>query len=386
MTPTRLRRLLRDREDARELADLDPPELAVALEVLAEADPSDRALERLTLEAQAWADLEDTALRGTGLRLGRVVRWDDWTVTCEAVDVVSGHDVLARVLRPHARTPAHRRRLSRTARALAAALPGPYEERSGADPAVCAPLPGGPLVEGAPPDVAVGLRAALRIAADLEARERAGLGTVDPDENELRQAPEGARLVCLQLSADPVRLDDLVGRLFHVLPDGPLDAVLDGAVELPPASMAELAPALLGALAQELASARHGVVTRWKSRRHAHDLARLRALVDRLSGFPPPAGRGAVGVDMEGRTTVLVGDGRTLSWGPVDGPSLAIVSEQGLHPRTARRLLRARSDAPPSARLNALVDGDIAYAEHACRWVAAALSLRTVRLLLAVPT
>jgi len=386
MTPTRLRRLLLDRDDTRELSELDPPELAVSLEVLAEASPADRVLEALTQAAQTWADLDAQALRGTGLRLADVVRWDDWTVTCEAVDVQTGADVLARVLRPHARTPTHRRRLARVGRALTLLLDASVDTRDGSDPALCLRLPGGPLLEGPAPSLAVGLRSALRILADLERREQAGLGTIDPDDRELRQAPEGARLCCLHLEGDPARLDELVHRLLSVLPDGPVETVLDGAIDLPPGSVDELARPLLAALAQDLADRRHQVVQRWRARRQAHDRARLRVLVERLAAWAPPAGRGAVGVDMEGRTTVLVGDGHTLSWGPPEGPTLAVVSDKGLHPRTARRLLRARSAAPPSARLNDLVQGELAYTEHACRWVAAALALRTVRLLLEVPT
>lgn len=386
MTPTRLRQRLLDRNDTRELAPLDAPELAVALEVMAEATPGDRELEHLTVHAQAWADLGDAPLAGSGLRLGALVRWDGWSVTCEAVDTQTGQDVLARVLRPRARTPAHRRRLAREGRVLATLPSLGVELRPGVDPALTTPLTGGPLLAGPPPPPDLGLRSAVRIVADLSERTRLGLGLVDPDDAELRLASDGARLLCLQVDPDPTDLGDLVRRLEFILPDGPIESVLDGAIELPPRTADELAGALFAALAVDLASRRHGVVHRWRERRGAHDRARLRSLTERLSAFAPPVGRGAVGVDMEGRTTVVHGDGRTLSWGPVEGPALAIVSEQGLHPRTARRLLRARSAAPPSARLNGLVDGDEAFTEQACRWVSAALALRTVRMLLDVPT
>lgn len=384
MTPTRLHRLLGARPDTAGLCDLDPPELAVALEHAVEADPSDRELERLTTAAWTWVELSDVGpAEAEGLRLGTVVRWDGWSATYEAVDSLSGEEVLARVLRAHARTPAHRRRLARDGRVLVDRLGVPVHTRPGA---LVVPTGGGPLVEGPPPRDDLGLRAVCRVIADLVAREEAGWGALEPDARELRLAEHGARVLCLHVDVETGDLGEVVHRLALVLPEGPVEAALDGARELPPARPSELADVVLAGLAQDLAGRRHDAVRRWRSRRKSHDKARLRALTERLARWRPPAGRGAVGVDLEGRPTVLEGDGHTLAWGPLEGPTLSVVSEQGLHPRTARRLLRARSAAPPSERINRMVDGDAAYTERACRWVAAALSLRTVRLLLEVPT
>lgn len=384
MTPTRLRCALAARPQTHDLARLDAPELAIALEALAETTPGDRALAALTAAAQTWTSLQDDR-EGTGLRLGRVVRWDDWTLTCEATDAESGVDVLARVLRPHARTPVHRRRLAREGRVLRSRLDLDVQHRAGAHPALLVPLDGGPALEGPPADPTWRLRFVLRVLADLEAREVAGLGPVDPDDAELRLTRTGAAVCCLQVDGDDLDLRDLIARLRPWVPDGPLLPVFEGVQALGAGSVAEVADLTMRALASELARLRHEAVGRWRDRRQAHERARLRSLAERLSAFPPPAGRGVVGVDMEGRPTVLIGDGTRLSWGPENGPTLAIVSERGLHPRTARRLLRARSDAPPSLRLNREADADPHYTERACRWVAAALSLRTIRMLLEVP-
>lgn len=383
MTPTRLRRALGRRLDTAQLDQLDPPELAMALEGMAESAPADRALAELTAQAQTWADPGD--LKATGLRLERLVRWDGWTATYEANETVTGRTVIARVLRAHARTPVHRRRLLREGRALRERLDMPVRHIEGVHPSLVIDVAGGPALSGARPGEARQLRFVLGVLSHLEDREASGLGPVDPDDLEIRMTEHGASVVCLQADPDPLDLGDLAARLEAWVPEGALSPVFQGATILPPGSVAELADRIVQALATELAHRRHEAVHRWKARRHAHERARLRALVSRLSSFGPPRGRGVVGVDLEGRPTLLIGTEGRLSWGPTDGPTLAIVSDNGLHPRTARRLLRARAEAPPSARLNEASGADPAFTEHACRWVAASLSLRTLRLLLEVP-
>jgi len=205
--------------------------------------------------------------------------------------------------------------------------------------------------------------------------------------HELRACTTGARVQCLTVD-DGTRLDlgELAADLLRSWPHAdPLKSVLIGASELPAGSAAELVDLLRAALAEDLARARHELVRtahdrRWKTRR-----MRLHALVHRLARYAPPAGRGAVGVDLEGRAIVLQGDGRTLRWGPIDGPKVEVLSRAGLHPTAARRLLRTRAAAAPSARLQGLVHGDEQFSERACRWIAAALTLRTVQMLLDVP-
>lgn len=384
MTPSRMRRLLLARHDTRTLVGLAPGTLAKALEALADRSPGDRELDELTAQAQAWASLEGR-LRGSGLRIEAVVRWDHWTASVEAVHLESGATVLARLLRAEARGSENRRRLARHARVLtdidglgAALVAGDH-------PAIVAPLPGGPLLEGPPPTESLAVRAAVRVLGDLAAREAAGLGRLDPDHRELRLSDNGAQVVSLHVGDEPPAVRALAEVLAEALPSDPLRRALAGAATLPPASVADLQRTITAGLAEHLAEERHRIVRRWRDRKHERDRARLRRAIERLARFPPPIGTGAVGVDLDGRTTSVRGDGQTLTWGPHGGPQLAIVSEQGLHPQTARRLLRARSAAPPNTRLDRDVDGDEGFADRACRWVAAAVSLRTVQKLLAVP-
>lgn len=393
MTPTALRRQLRLRADTRPLARADDPDrLHRSLEMLAERNPMDRDLADLVAAAHEWATVREGLLPVTaGLRLGPVLRWDRSSVTVAATEVDTGASVVARLLRATHRDPAWRRALVRDATALAAISGLGAALHEGDQLAIVARVDGGPLVdeaERAPPEA---LRSVVRILADLAAREAAGLAAVDPDDGELRLATDGARLVCLAADGDEdPHLGALAERLRAVLdgadevPDG-LIAVLTGAARFPPATASDLAEMVTAALGDALAAHRHRLAAQWYDRRHRLSAARLRAMVGRLAAFGPPVGSGAVGVDLDGNPTLIRGDGSTLTWGPADGPQLAILSEQGLHPRTARRMLRARAAAPHNDRLDAMVSGEPGYAEAACRWVAAALHLRTLSKLLEVP-
>jgi len=354
------------------------------VEALVDRRVRDHELDTLVADAQAWASLEGR-LRATGHRIESVVRWDEWTATVEAVAPGSGVTVLARVLRPEHRGSESRRRLARHARALQADPELQAHFHDGDHPAIVAPLPGGPLLDGPIPSESLCLRATVRVLGDLIRREARGLGSLDPDRRELRLSTDGARVVSLHLGPEAVHMRSLAEDLAEALPAEPLRVALQGASELPPANAQDLSSVVLAGLAQSLANHRHTLVQRWKARRHDQDKARLRAAISRLERYPPPAGHAAVGVDMDGQTTTVRGDGRTLTWGPRTGPQLAILSEQGLHPRTARRMLRARASAPSNPRLDQEVGGDPAYAERAGRWVAGALALRTLHKLLAIP-
>ena len=393
MTPTALRRQLRARPDTRSLATVtDPDSLHRSLELLAERNPLDRELAELVAFAHEWATVRHGLLPVTaGLRLGPVLRWGRSTVTVEATEVDTGATVVARLLRATHRDPAWGRALARDAAALAA-VPGLGATlRDQEHLAIVAPVDGGPLLdvgERAPSDA---VRAAVRIVADLAAREAAGLQAPDPDDDELRLSNDGAQLLCLDPNGDPdVRMGDLAERLLQLLDGAPgvpegLRTALAGAARFAPASAAELAELVTAALGDELAAHRHALSAKWHDRRHRLSAARLRAMVERLAAYGPPSGVGAVGVDLDGKPTLVRGDGTTLTWGPAEGPQLAILSAQGLHPRTARRMLRARAAAPHNDRLDALVSGEPGFSEAACRWVAAALQLRTLVKLLEVP-
>lgn len=374
----------------------EPARLLTALERLADDAPRDRAVADALLAVHALA----TALDGVppvvaGVRRETIVRWDDWTITFDGVDTATGRAARVRTLRPAAaRDPVLRRALLREGRALRDAIGPALTAAEGAWPALLLPLAGAPLSPSADPDdhdrpdvLARLLGTALR---ELARWEDAGLGLPELDGREVLDTADGIRVACLTAAADrrpgePIaRLAELLDRWWSGGPPTPVDNVLAGLIELPPRTVADAAQAWREALAQHLAGLRHELARRADHVRRDDRRGRLQRAVAALSGAVRPAdGRGAVGVDLDGRTTLLVAAAGALSWGPVGGEAVTIWSAaSGVEARDARRLLRARAAAPPNPRLQAEVGGDEAWVDATCRFVAGALQLRTVRLLL----
>lgn len=153
-----------------------------------------------------------------------------------------------------------------------------------------------------------------------------------------------------------------------------------------PASTEEAGAFATRALAEELAARRHRLVRRndrvvLEQRRVAlgHALVRLQR------ACPPPVGRGALGVDLDGNVLVVTSDGDGVVWGPVGGAEHVVLRGDGpLDTREARRMLRSGAAAPPSAHLDAKISGDPTFSSSIARWTTAAIGLRTLRRLLEV--
>lgn len=373
----------------RQLADLPVPPVSPerpdlllrALEDLADARPADRTLARLVREAARLASAERGLPRLLGgIRRERLVRWDADSTTWLGTDVVTGGPALVRALRPELDEPALRRALARDARALADVVDGVRAD----GPLLMAPAPGAPLDGPVPPDAALTTLGA--VLAALLPWDDAGLGLPRLAAEELRHDGRAARIVCLT----PVHAPDrgpLMTRLAERLEapaDSPAERLLAGFRALPPRDAHEAAELLVSTLAEELTVRRVSLAERWRRSHRALRLERLRGLVARLrAAATPPVGRGAVGVDLEGRVTVVDSDGEAVLWGPLDDPAPIWTRADGLDALHARRMLRARAAAPPNPRLDAAVGGDPRATEAIGRWTAAALRLRTVRLLLA---
>ena len=98
---------------------------------------------------------------------------------------------------------------------------------------------------------------------------------------------------------------------------------------------------------------------------------------------PPPVGRGAVGIDLQGRTTLVESRFGRVVWGPKEGPLVEVRTPDGeIQLPVARRLLRARRAAPPNPRLHQEVGGEEQFTESVCAWLRSAIGLRTIRLLI----
>jgi hypothetical protein len=396
MTPDDLRSRLATLHPAVRLPPLeDLGRLLATLEAKADENPADRDLAAAVREvhAMARASVELPPIIG-GVRREQLVRWDEWSTTWDGVGAVSGRSCRIRVLRPEsARDPVYRRMLSREGRALR--LGGWHIEVIDGDlPAMVVPVDGPTLHAhpvGASPDDAPSRLVRLfgSTLRRLERLEAAGLGLADLDPSEIRLGPDGVQFVCLT-PGGPADLGRVLGEVCRGLlaywsdgPETPIDDLLAGFARFPPADLAEARDALLAALAQHLAGHRHDLQRRAERSHRAERRARLLDVVLRLErAVPCPIGRGAVGVDLEGATTVIESDGHRLTWGPSGKPEVAWSDGDGVVPGITRRLLRARAASPLNPRLQLEIDGDAAFVDAACRWLAARLAHRTTRLLL----
>jgi hypothetical protein len=364
----------------------EPAALLGAIERACDAAPRDLALLRALDAAHGCATAGDGLPAAiAGVRREVLVRWDAFSSTWDGTGLHDGRPVRVRTLRAHAvRDPITRRRITREGAALRALFPQ-LDATDGTWPALTMPLEGGALLaaEAGEPDRRVATRLVGAVAA-LEQAEARGLAFPLLSADELRDGEAGVTIACLTIGGAAPR--DQLRRLAFALGEvvAPLDRVVGGIAEFPPDTYREAAVLVRKALRDELTSTLHGLRRRATRAAHESRMMRLHEQVIALDrALPPPDGRGAVGVDLDGNTTIVACDGGRLAWGPVDGPLTDVhVPGEGLKPLVARRLLRARAAAPPNTRLQAAVGGDPAFVDATCRWVSGALALRTIRLLI----
>ena len=360
----------------------DPTEAVAAAERAADRAPGDPGLTDALRLAHGWA----TADQGLGAVVGgvrreRLLRYDEISTTWLGVRILDGRTAMVRVLRPSfARDPVWSRHLARALHALAPLGVAPSLD----DGALVAPLLGIPLGSRTP-GAASPVATVARAVAALARAENAGVSLPVLAPDEVRLQGDQVTIVCLTVDGPAAFADNL-----SILADGLVptesddaDAVLAGFQAFPPRDAQDAAESLSRLFADSLASKWHTLRSRHARSAHLDRCARLLETITRLEGsLPPPRGRGAVGVDLDGRVTAVVGDGVTVTWGPVGGDPHEVWSvSEGVTPREARRLLRARSAAPDNPRLHRQVDGDPRYVDAIGQWLAAALSVRTLRML-----
>lgn len=397
MTPTELRHLLAPLVRAHPVPPwpverpLHDPAWRERLVALAEADPGDRPARAalFAIHALVGAD-EGLPVVVAGVRRDDVVRADAFFVVLRGTEVATGQAALVRTPRAaHRRDPLVRAQLARDAEVLAAGLPALRLDPDA--PAIVLPLPHPPASSGGRrgvvDDLALG-RVALATLAALADRIDAGLGVPAPEPDELRDAGDALQVAVLDPADDApgVALPLIADALLGLAPgaEGPVEAWLGGWAEHPPADLAEAGHALVAVLASSLAQVRHGLV---RARETGDHLRRREHLVDTLArlaaaGRPPP-GDGLVGLDLEGRP-ILVRSTLDVVATEVPGEEPALVwdADDGLDVPAARRLVRLRGAAAPNPRLAEAHGVDPRHADRVVRWLAAALELRALRLIL----
>lgn len=361
-----------------------PADAVAAAERAADGSPGDRAAAEALRLAHGWATADQglPAVIG-GVRRERLLRFDEVSTTWLGVRVLDGRSAMVRVLRPaYARDPVWVRHLGRALRALTALGAAPSLD----DGALVVPLLGIPLgsrIHGAISPVATVARA----VAALARAERAGVSLPALAAEEVRLLGEQVSIVCLTVDGPAAFADNLATLSEGLAPteSEDADAVLAGFQAFPPRDAQDAAESLSQLFAVSLAAKWHTLRSRRARTAHLDRCARLLEGISALEGaLPPPRGRGAVGVDLDGRVTAVVGDGVTVAWGAVGAAQAEVWSvSEGVTPREARRLLRARAAAPDNPRLHRQVEGDPQYVDAIGRWLASALALRTMRLLVA---
>ena len=382
MTWEMLQRLLAAVDETVEWTPDHPDETLRRLEGLADANPADRrvaaAVRALHDYIRAGAGLEPEV---GGVHRERLVAWSAADATWMGTDVQSGGEGVVRTLRPDATDPVRVRALARDARALVDLVPG---LRSG-EGWIAAPAPGTALTDRPTRDPAVLARLVSTAFSALCAFEQTGQWPVLADE-QWRATDAGLVLVPLETRhAGDVggTLARFAQRLGPTEPTHPLEEALAGIAMAPPRTAAVASEIIEHALATDLAARRHALFHRRRETAHGDRVARLFEAVQGLQqSLPHPLGRGAVGIDLEGRTTAIEGRREGIWWGPLGSMVPVWTPSDGFDAPEARRLLRARAAAPPSPRLQDEVEGDADFTDAVGRWVAAGLKARTIRMLL----
>jgi hypothetical protein len=308
-----------------------------------------------------------------GVRRQSLVRFDRWTSTWQGHDA-EGQGALVRVVRPHvASDPVVLRWLARDASWL---QPLCSTLTAGAGWLSCE-LPG----EAAEPGHRDQERAARSVGHLIQQMKRwgdAGLSAPTPVLEELRDTDDGLVLATLTPAANTV-CGVLRRAAETVTSDGPIgDALI--LWQTHPPELEEAIQQWQRALATMLTARRHGLLQRWYGALDGSRRMRLYDATLRLGrAVPPPMGRGVVGVDLDGTPLVIVSDGTSVVW---RGDERLYDRTGGFAAAAARRVLRTRASAPLSARLHAEHDADTTFTDNICTWIAAALKLRTIGMLL----
>lgn len=329
------------------------------------------------------------------VRFERLVRWTNWSVSFDGADIHTGESIRVRTLRAHNRTdPFYKRQLFREGTALKTSglTPALYFS-NGSWPAIAIPLSGPPLEDSPTPSGHTersiwSIRILGTALGALVRWEQSPLHLPALSNRELRLTENGLDIQCLSPASE--QRPNLEGIAHAILTmygedvSAHIEPLLHGLIDFPHSTPTDIANRLVEGLSDALAELRHDIVLQRHHKSRESRLERLRHWVKRLAkAQQPPAGRGALGINLDGETTVVSGRPGELRWGTAENqPATIWNANDGLAVREARRVLRSFSVAPYNARLNRQIGGDPDYVDHVCRWLNGALELRTLVLLL----
>lgn len=313
-----------------------------------------------------------------------LVRWDAISATFVGAPREGSLPALVRALRPHiASSPQARRHMIREQARLEPLIGAQLAEGADKAPLILVPLPGEPLPRRRGDALVRPLLTGLSALARWESH---GLGLPWLLPEEMRLVGGEVHITCAEPAPPPLSLAiaSLADALVDPIDDSALATTVRALALHPPETVADADRIIRAALAENLTARRHDLAARWQQTWHRNQESRLYDAVERLyAALGPPEGRGAVSVDLEGRITVVESDPRQIRWGPERAAEAVFDREEGFYPIVARRLLRARAVSPPNPSLDARIGGSPQSTDAICRWVAAGLKLRTVRMLLA---
>jgi hypothetical protein len=363
--------------------------LRQGLEEACAEDPFDEELARLLFHSHTLVQLLEMASDPMGpMRPEKLVRWDQWTSTWSGTDRRTGQDYLIRIIHRDKRLdPFFTRALRRDKHVLETFYPklqltGEHDEM------LVLPLEGAPYghSQGALPfNQGVAL-----IGQGLDFLERwreQGLTAPQLSLLELRDDGGNLRITCLS----PFSKHNNATPVHHLL--GLLQPACEGTESIQAFfklihtfqgdDLDRIGGAWRALLSATLTTERHRLALQWRRVFVANRASRLYAAVERLHrAFPAPAGRGVLGVDMNGMPLVLESTPELIRWGSEGENKLILGPDRVLQPREARRALRARASATLNQRLHMENQADPLFTEAICAWLSSSMRLRAVRLML----
>ena len=373
-----------------------PFRLLRALESCAEQNPKDRSYWPACRLAYDYVHCAEGLPNIIGtVRREHLVRWTDWSVSFDGSDIHTGQEVRIRTVRAHVRTQAFfRRQLLREMEAMRqSGLTQDVYFSDGEWPAIVDVLIGPPLEDSPTPstqrDRSIwSVRLLGTALMSLVGWERSPIHLPPLAQRELRLTASGLTVQCLTPSqnvhANLANISTAILDMYGPDVSEHIEPLLLGILNFPDSSATDISERLVDSLSDALAELRHELVQKKKFSSRDARIERLRHWVRRLVNTQrPPTGRGALGVNLDGQTTVVSHQNGALEWGAVqERPATIWSRDSGLAVREARRVLRTFAVAPYNARLNRQIGGDPEYVDHVCRWLRGALELRTLSLIL----